>query len=102
MHRWKKSAIILPIILVMALTSAGFHAVAGEGEPFEEGSPEAMASDLIFIRPAGLVTTVVGAVFYVASLPFSLPGRNGKAAFRRLVGEPAVYTFYRPLGEFER
>lgn len=67
----------------------------------ESGTAEAMVADTLVARPIGLVTTVVGSALYVISLPFSLLGGNEKEARKRLVNEPAAFTFKRPLGEFE-
>jgi len=59
-----------------------------------------MAADLLFVRPLGLVGTLIGAGLFVVSLPFTLPtGSTGDAA-REMVGEPFEYTFNRPLGDF--
>ena len=65
-------------------------------------SPEKMATDLIFIRPLGLIGTAAGSVIYVASLPFTLLGGNAGEAGKKLVVEPAAYTFDRPLGSNQR
>ena len=64
------------------------------------GSAESMVADVVIARPIGLVTTVVGSAVYVVSLPFSLLGGNEKQAREKLVKEPIVFTFKRPLGEF--
>ena len=65
-------------------------------------SPEKMAADLVFIRPLGLVGTAAGSVVYVVSLPFTLLGGNAGEAGKKLVVEPAAYTFARPLGSNSR
>ncbi len=66
----------------------------------QSGSTEAMVADVIIARPIGLVATVAGSVVYVVSLPFRLLGGNEKQAREKLLTEPAVFTFKRPLGEF--
>ena len=58
----------------------------------------AMAGDLVLARPLLLVATVVGSVFYVVSLPFSLAGGNAAEAGEALVVGPAMSTFVRCLG----
>ena len=65
-------------------------------------SPEKMAVDLVFIRPLGLAGTVAGSAVYVVSLPFTLLGGNAGEAGKKLVVEPAAYTFTRPLGSNSR
>ena len=59
-----------------------------------------MMGDLVVMRPLGIAATVVGSVFYVLSLPFSLAGGNEPEARQKLVNDPAGYTFKRPLGDF--
>ncbi|HXG27969.1 MAG TPA: hypothetical protein VNJ47_03865 [Nevskiales bacterium] len=66
-----------------------------------EPSAEAMAVDVLLVRPASLVATVLGTGFFVVSLPFSILGGNVDEAGRNLVLKPAKTTFIRPLGEFE-
>ena len=64
----------------------------------EAPSALAMAGDLVLARPLLLVGTVVGTVFYVVSLPFSLAGGNAAEAGKTLVVGPAMATFVRCLG----
>ena len=76
--------------------------LAAQGGCSTSASAEKMAVDVIFIRPLGLVGTAVGSVVYVASLPFTLLGGNAGEAGKKLVVEPAAYTFARPLGSNSR
>ncbi len=62
-------------------------------------SPEAMAFDLVVVRPLGVVATIAGTVLFVASLPIDLLAWNVKDPAQRLVVEPARFTFTRDLGE---
>lgn len=101
MHKSWRS--FLGVLLVAAgLVVAQPVAAAGAAD-YEPAPPSAaaMAVDLLLVRPLGLVATVVGTGLFVASLPFSLLGMNTDEAFVRLVGQPAEFTFLRPLGDFE-
>ncbi len=60
-----------------------------------------MVLDLLIFRPLGLVTTGIGSVLFVVSLPFTVPSGSVGAAACELVGEPLAYTFTRPLGDIE-
>lgn len=60
----------------------------------------AMLADLVFVRPFGLVGSVLGAGIFVVTLPFTVPSRSTEAAANALVAEPLEYTFNRPLGDF--
>jgi len=57
--------------------------------------------DLLVMRPAGLVTTVVGGVFFVpAALMASLSGPEGvQAAWEHFVVPSVERTFMTPLGK---
>lgn len=65
----------------------------------EPGDDVSIIVDLLVLRPAGLVATVAGTVFFVAALPFSLPTLSVGKTFRALVVAPAHYTFVRDLGD---
>ena len=67
----------------------------------KEKTQEAMAIDLIAVRPIGIVATLGGAVVFLVSWPFSALGGNSGEAWDTLVADPAAYTFQRPLGDFE-
>ena len=62
----------------------------------------AMAADLLIVRPVSLVATVLGAGLFVLQLPLSvIQGEPPNDAARKLVVEPAQFTFSRPLGDME-
>lgn len=58
-----------------------------------------MVVDLVVLRPLGLVATVLGAVGFVVSLPFTVPSGSVEETAHELVARPAEYTFSRPLGD---
>ena len=95
----------LSLLAGVALSLASATAVAETASPgYENGSSgapsgAAMAVDLVVARPLGLVATVLGTVVFVAALPFELLAGNVADPARKLVVEPAAYTFTRPLGE---
>jgi hypothetical protein len=64
-------------------------------------SAEAMAFDLVLIRPLGVVATVAGVGLFVLSLPIALFTWDIKDPAQRLVVEPARFTFARDLGQME-
>ncbi len=85
--------------MVGALTLALVAPQIGMAQTVEEDpSALAMVGDAIIARPLGAVFTVVGAVAYVVTLPFSLAGGNAKEAGETLVVGPAMATFVRCLG----
>lgn len=64
----------------------------------EKPTALAMATDTVLVRPVMLAVTVVGAAFFVVSLPFSALGGNVGQAADTLMLQPAVNTFVRCLG----
>lgn len=77
-----------------------FSASTVAADPFTDDRPSALAmvTDLVILRPLGTAATAVGGVAWLLSLPFTLPVGGADEAGHVLVGEPAVYTFYRCLG----
>lgn len=65
-------------------------------------SAEAMALDVLIMRPLMVAATAIGTGLFLVSLPFTVPGGDVGAAAQRLVVDPARYTFVRPLGDFGR
>lgn len=89
--------------LLAAVVAIGIAASPGAAarDDYDGGpSPEGMLFDLVIMRPVGLVGTVLGAAVFVVALPISITiGAPPSAPAKRLVVEPFMYTFARPLGE---
>lgn len=64
-------------------------------------SAEAMSLDLFLIRPVSLAATVLGTAVFIVSTPFCLLAWNFEDPARRLILEPAKYTFARDLGDLD-
>jgi ABC-type uncharacterized transport system permease subunit len=91
------TAVLIIITLVgMTFASAAGAAVIGDDEQVTAGK---MAADALIVRPLGLVATVLGSVLFVVSLPFSALGGNIHEVGQRLVVDPALFTFKRPVGD---
>ncbi len=100
MQKITKQSLVFIIIASLVFVPFGASALA-EGNSMDEGiSGEAMIADLVFCRTLGIVAVAVGSVFFVLSLPFSLLGGNSDVAAKKLVYDPANFTFARPLGDF--
>jgi len=83
---------------------------AAETEARESGGAEAAKQpdrnlikifDLLIMRPVGLVTTVVGGVFFVPAALLAAPSgpQNIRAAWEQFVAPSVERTFFAPLGE---
>lgn len=90
---------VLLVVTVLLFTMGNTSVLAEERGPVEGATAEGMIIDLVALRPLGLIATVVGGAIYIVSLPFSLAGGNAQQAGRKLVYEPARFTFVRPLGD---
>jgi len=60
-----------------------------------------MLFDLGIVRPLSLVGTAATSVLFVVGLPFEAASGTVGAARKKLVDEPAKFTFIRPLGELQ-
>lgn len=92
--------VALAICLVVLPLGASVSAEAGMESSADDVSAEKMAVDAVLIRPFGLISTALGYVVYVVSLPFSYPGGNTQEVWETMVERPANFTFQRPLGDF--
>ncbi len=96
----KKRSLVFLIAAVLLITWAASPVLAKRKQSItgEDRNAVSMMFDLVVLRPLGLVATVVGTAFFVVSLPFSILGGNTGEAAKKLMVEPAKYTFSRPLG----
>jgi len=67
-------------------------------EPRGEPSGELILFDALILRPLGLVATVVGTAGAVLTAPWAANTCEWDLVERKLIREPADYTFCRPLG----
>jgi hypothetical protein len=61
-----------------------------------------LVGDLVFVRPLGIVATVMGSAVFFVSLPFTIPSGSVLHTGDVMVGEPFNFTFRRPLGDFRK
>lgn len=94
---------LMALAIVACIGVATNPALAEHARQTPEHAPSAaaMSADLLLARPLGLVSTVAGTGVFILSLPFTLISGSVDTAAEKLVADPAIYTFDRPLGEFE-
>ena len=96
-----KNKMIITFCLIFSLVLLPCTPALAEYEiGAKEATTESMIGDAVVARPLGLVSMVVGSVFFVVSLPFSALGGNTGEAAEKMVIAPTRFTFNRPLGEF--
>ena len=100
----KKVRKILSLVLLTAFFMTAFSmpviAEPSKDHARSNATAGAIVGDLILIRPVLVSLTILGSCCFVATLPLTLIGRNTKYAAKKLVVEPAQYTFTYPLGSY--
>lgn len=89
------------VAAVVALTCSAAALAAPDPVIDRAPSAEAMTFDLFVMRPLGLVGTLAGTAVFIVTLPFDVLTWNVSDPARRLVVEPAKFTFTRPLGDLD-
>ena len=91
-----KTAVAAAAMVFLGASGASAYPSVQEGPSAGE-----MMADVVFVRPFGVLATVVGTGFFVVSLPFTLLAGDVAHAADELVLAPFLYTFSRPLGDEE-
>ncbi len=73
--------------------------VFGTDEPAGDLSTPEVVGDLLWVRPLGCLHVGLGAMFYVISLPVTVPLNKTDEAREFLITYPYYYYFKRPLRE---
>jgi hypothetical protein len=96
-----KRLIVVFLMLGLILSLNNFACAAGDGQrSSSKPSASAIAADIVFLRPIGLIGTVLGTCGFIIALPVTIPTKKVDSIGRDLVIDPFHYTFERPLGKF--
>ena len=60
-----------------------------------------MVGDVLVVRPACFVATIIGSAIFIISLPVAASSRSIHKSAHTFVVRPARATFTRPLGDLE-
>jgi len=90
-------ALIVSLLQLPAVATADGQNMQPKLDP-PQGSRQDMMGDLILQRPFGLANTVVGIGTWIVALPFTIFSGSVGNAGEKLVAEPGLHTFTRPLG----
>jgi hypothetical protein len=85
----------IPLLLAISF----FAATAPDTSAWEDGSFEAVAADVIVVRPLSFVATILGSALFVISLPVAAISDSTADTAEALVFKPGRMTFTRPVGE---
>jgi hypothetical protein len=80
------------VVLLMGVSTAPVRA-------FDDNSFEAAAADVLVVRPASFIATVLGTAIFVVSLPIAAISGSVDDTAEALVFTPGRATFTRPVGE---
>lgn len=97
---------LAPMALAFSLLLAALpRPAAAELRDSEPMNPEtrgvAIVADILLARPFGLAATAIGATLYIVAFPFAAMSGDMTSPAETLVGEPARFTFTRPLGQID-
>lgn len=98
---------VVKFTTLIAAAAFALTAMTAQAADYRDGiddtpSAAAMGIDLILVRPLGLVATVVGTGLFIVQLPLSIVmGVPPADPAKKLVVEPAAFTFSRPLGKMD-
>jgi hypothetical protein len=86
-------------IVTLGCITAILLAGAPQTQAIEDGSSEAVAADVLVVRPACFVATIIGTALFIVALPVAAISHSTRQTARTLVVRPAQATFTRPLGD---
>jgi hypothetical protein len=86
-------------ILVLLFSAVFLAASMPSASAFDDGSFEAVAADVLVVRPFSFVATVLGSALFVVALPVAAISKSTSETAEALVKKPARMTFTRPMGE---
>jgi hypothetical protein len=86
---------LLTICCVAAILIAGMPRTMA----IDDGSPEAVAADVLVVRPVCFAATIIGSALFVIALPVAAISKSTRQTAHALVVAPARATFSRPIGD---
>lgn len=92
-----KRMITFLIVSFFVLSFNGF--VFAKDEPTGDLSTPEVVGDVLWVRPLGFMHIGLGALFYVISLPVTVPLNKADEAKEFLITYPCYYYSKRPLRE---
>ncbi len=87
---------IIVVTLIASFLAASVPAFGYDGYD----TAPVMIFDVVIVRPVSLVATVLGTAFFIIALPFAATSGSVEPVAKSLVASPFMYTFQRPVGDF--
>jgi hypothetical protein len=86
-------------IVTFCCVVAALLAQVPQANAIDDGSAEAIAADVIFVRPLCFASTVIGSALFIVALPVAAISGSTQQTAKALVVRPARATFTRPIGD---
>ena len=86
------------LLITICVVAVSLGSVASSSAT-ENSGPLEVTADVLVVRPACLVATVIGSAVFVVALPVAVISKSVKKTANTLVVKPANATFTRPLGD---
>jgi ABC-type molybdate transport system permease subunit len=100
MQQSNRKRVTYSLVLALTLSTCLVRpAFAANNVMDTEPTGGSMVADFFLVRPFMLTASVVGLATFIVTSPLSLLGGNIGESGKKLVLEPAEYTFVRPLGD---
>jgi hypothetical protein len=90
---------IITFLIIFSFVLSFNGTLFAKDEPTGDLSTPEVVADLLWVRPLGFMNVGLGAMFYVISLPVTLPLKKADEAKEFLITYPYDYYFKRPLRE---
>jgi hypothetical protein len=88
---------IITFLIVSSFVFSFNGLLFAKDEPTGDLSTPEVVADLLWVRPLGFMNVGLGAMFYVLSLPVTIPLKKADEAKEFLITYPYDYYFKRPL-----
>ena len=99
MKRYRKKIMLFVALGCVLFSSAGAPALAEESDSDSDISAVSIVGDFFILRPMGIVAQIAGASLFVVTYPVSATMGNVDAVKKKLIDDPAKFTWGRPLGQ---
>jgi hypothetical protein len=90
---------IITFLIVSCFVLSFNGLLFAKDEPTGDLSTPEVVGDVLWVRPLGVMHTVLGATAFVISLPVTIPLKKADGAKEFLITYPYYYYFKRPLRE---
>ena len=89
---------IFLLLLTLSLVTGSLYSTGWAGDKFGKDDPVAQgwsAIDILFARPLGIATGIVGTAIFIVSLPFTIPSGGVDEAADMYIVKPFQFSFTR-------